>query len=565
MSQGIGFNFGFASAGIGGSGGASTWEDTLTAGNTSGANDAIWSKTGTATSTATQVGSQIASFQTSLWDGAAEDVQLWDIKSIASTTVDQESRLAFLLDGVEKGAFYSTSFGVGTDGTFPANTRVAFRGATSDATTNILDLQQLDGDSYFTQRSDGRLSLGATTQFGTAQMIISGRNDLSTQETIQITNLSGDVYIDTANNGWLGVSGILEPPVRNSFSGASIFTVTREDGERYFDVSGNCTVNMRSDINGATTMLSVLVTGSGQLFGLRNIGAGGGNFEVANTGNTVIASGVGSAPDANVTLKLLGVNTAATDSGLEVVDSALASKFLVRNDGNVGIGQASPAQLLHVGTDNLLVNTDGRISFGTTTFTDAIWNFDLTTNSIRNGMVVNHDSTSVSSGIALALNNIGTTAPINTGLSITVSGATGGAGANYGLLTSGVNGFGTGTPTAQLHVKDNGATSAIFRVEATGGEDILTILDTPNVAHIVINEEANDIDFRIEGTTDANLFRSDASTQRIGIGIGVPTSKLDVAGNINGTTFSVAGAAGANFSGVITNLTVVDGIVTAAS
>ena len=42
------------------------WADVLALDNESGANDAIWSKTGTAVSTATQVGSQIASFQTSL-------------------------------------------------------------------------------------------------------------------------------------------------------------------------------------------------------------------------------------------------------------------------------------------------------------------------------------------------------------------------------------------------------------------------------------------------------------------------------------------------------------------
>jgi hypothetical protein len=123
---------------------ADDWENVLTAGNTSGANDAIWSKTGTATSTATQVGSQIASFQTSLWDGAAEDVQLWDIKSIASTTVDQESRLAFLIDGVEKGAFYSNSFGVGT-GTITPTATVQFRGADLLSTSDALLVENSAG------------------------------------------------------------------------------------------------------------------------------------------------------------------------------------------------------------------------------------------------------------------------------------------------------------------------------------------------------------------------------------------------------------------------------------
>ena len=49
---------------------------------------------------------------------------------------------------------------------------------------------------------------------------------------------------------------------------------------------------------------------------------------------------------------------------------------------------------------------------------------------------------------------------------------------------------------------------------------------------IRINDSGNDVDVFIEGDSDANLFRTDASTDRVGIGVATPTSKLDVAGNI---------------------------------
>lgn len=99
-----------------GTAGSNTLVEVLIAGNTSGANDLIFSKTGTASSTATQVGSQKVQFEMSLWDGVAEDVQYWDIEAIASTTVNQNSRLAFSVDGSEEFAIYSSSVGIGLSG-----------------------------------------------------------------------------------------------------------------------------------------------------------------------------------------------------------------------------------------------------------------------------------------------------------------------------------------------------------------------------------------------------------------------------------------------------------------
>lgn len=53
----------------------------------------------------------------------------------------------------------------------------------------------------------------------------------------------------------------------------------------------------------------------------------------------------------------------------------------------------------------------------------------------------------------------------------------------------------------------------------------------------VFNDPANDIDLRVEGTTDANLLFVDASANKIGIGTSTPAQKLDVRGSIVGQTF----------------------------
>jgi hypothetical protein len=54
-------------------------------------------------------------------------------------------------------------------------------------------------------------------------------------------------------------------------------------------------------------------------------------------------------------------------------------------------------------------------------------------------------------------------------------------------------------------------------------------------AWVVINEQGNDQDFRVEGDTDVFLINTDAANNRVGIGDSAPGEKLDVAGNVNVT------------------------------
>ena len=62
---------------------------------------------------------------------------------------------------------------------------------------------------------------------------------------------------------------------------------------------------------------------------------------------------------------------------------------------------------------------------------------------------------------------------------------------------------------------------------ATGGVERMEL-----GAATVFNEDGADVDFRIEGDTEPNLFFLDASTGRIGIGTNSPNHNLEVAGNI---------------------------------
>ena len=52
------------------------------------------------------------------------------------------------------------------------------------------------------------------------------------------------------------------------------------------------------------------------------------------------------------------------------------------------------------------------------------------------------------------------------------------------------------------------------------------------IPQFTVNEDGADVDFRVEGDTEANLLFVDASTDRVGIGTSTPASLLHVAGNL---------------------------------
>ena len=74
-------------------------------------------------------------------------------------------------------------------------------------------------------------------------------------------------------------------------------------------------------------------------------------------------------------------------------------------------------------------------------------------------------------------------------------------------------------------------------------------------AETVINNPGGDVDFRVEGDTNANLLFVDASTDRIGIGTSTPLSTLDVRGDVGVTgNLSVGGNLTVTGTTVIANV-----------
>lgn len=83
------------------------------------------------------------------------------------------------------------------------------------------------------------------------------------------------------------------------------------------------------------------------------------------------------------------------------------------------------------------------------------------------------------------------------------------------------------TSAIQTQLDAKAADSAV--VKLTGNQTVGGIKTFST--NVVINEDGNDADTRMEGDTDVNNFYLDASTNRIGLGTATPAEKLNVIGN----------------------------------
>jgi hypothetical protein len=89
-----------------------------------------------------------------------------------------------------------------------------------------------------------------------------------------------------------------------------------------------------------------------------------------------------------------------------------------------------------------------------------------------------------------------------------------------------------------------GGTLGITGATTAAGITCTTLTATGNVSFdggsFVFNDSGADKDFRIEGDTNADLFFSDASTDRIGIGTNTPATRFDLSGSYSSNVTAMA-------------------------
>jgi len=110
----------------------------------------------------------------------------------------------------------------------------------------------------------------------------------------------------------------------------------------------------------------------------------------------------------------------------------------------------------------------------------------------------------------------------------------------YALLHGSILSPTSGAEQGQIH----------FETVTAGALTEKMIIGTTN---LVINEPGNIFNVRIEGDTDANLFYTDATNSRIGVGTISPAEKLHVVGNVQTSGNVIFSTSGKGITGTTTN------------
>ena len=283
-------------------------------------------------------------------------------------------------------------------------------------------------------------------------------------------------------------------------------TSTTNHTSSAIDIDLDTTAAIASGQTGNNKGITVDVNASGDVNGNgANVAHAG---TVVNTGIDI--SVVGDASEGG-TDKNIGLNVAVSDA--DTLYSALL------NGGNVGIGNTAPAAPLHITSagsgDHLIL--EGTLGSSTTSSPNLVL--------YRNG---NDTPTDVDDNDLIGqivFRGVNENDPAQD--------------VNYATIEAGMDDTEDGGEDGHMtfNLIEAGTLTEFMRLRA-------------RTRDVVVNDQQDDIDFRIEGDSADNLFITDASTQRVGINTGSPATTLDIGGNaqitnpdgINATAFRIDNA-----------------------
>lgn len=98
-----------------------------------------------------------------------------------------------------------------------------------------------------------------------------------------------------------------------------------------------------------------------------------------------------------------------------------------------------------------------------------------------------------------------------------------------------------GDPTSESRLCAPVGTGLDMGVSTGNGSTFENVLALTGTGAVVNEDGASDLDFRVEGDTQANLLMVDASSDRVGIGVAVPSTRFEV----NGQAAAAVGSAAA--------------------
>jgi len=402
--------------------------------------------------------------------------------------------------------------GTATFGNAGGNATAIIQGSSGAGSTNQpgTDLQLKGGAGGGTG--------GSNMKFFTAPGGTSGTSESAAVERMQINN-NGDVriYSSAANVGRLGlaVDGTTLASVNDS-TGVAVVQLGQASFLTQFDFDGVGSVHLANNVYYNGSNLIAPFAGAASDF----YQSGGGHYFRTRAS--------GSAGSMSLTERLnidvngnFNFNDQSNDQDFRVESNSHAHFFYVDGGSNSGRGHITMGD------------------FGTTDSGNMVTISSPTTNALRaqiagNGTAVELvcTDTDANAGPNLDLNRIAT-------------------GANSDVLgfvrfIGGDNGGNTGHVYAQLGAKiqtaTHGAEDGIFVIETLIGNSAVERMQM-NETETVFNEGSTDLNFRVEGDSNANLLLVDAGTDTVGIG----TTQMNAVGN-NVAGINFLGDGQGNFS-----------------
>ena len=414
-----------------------------------------------------------------------------------------------------------------------------------------------DGENAGVDRDLGNLDAFAlsfiTSGVGRINIEAGGNVGIGTSTPSEVLEVVGNAKIAGANDTEIGgvtVSG------RMKIAGGLSYMMIQNA-----NLSGIANHAMTQDGNGSTTLngsngrvLSLRVNQIAHIDLTANLIQNKKSTEFLNyvrvTGDGA-AMALGQTTDINTAFLVKSNRTTILNIG------SVSTTFLSMNSsGNVGIGTATPTEKLEV-AGNAFVNS------GKLTVSNA---FNTSTGAIE----ATAQATSGSIGFTSAgkFNSLITTAGFSANNVGVLATAVGGTSETFAAKFQ-VNSGAVDTPTYGTYgvfSRNNATTTTAnyagyFKSENVNGSSNHAIYGfasgtgTKNIAGL----------FNATGATNNYAIIVPSGGGNVGIGTAAPTDTLQVVGNLNATRYKVNGVAGANFSGAVTSITVVDGLITAIS